>query len=82
MGSVGIATALPSTRIDTVGTTGRWHGLSALANPMPWKSTRATFNKDDFVIGDWNCPSCSTKNYASFAFCKKCGTAKEIKEIN
>lgn len=47
-----------------------------------WKSTRATFNKDDFVIGDWNCPSCSTKNYASFAFCKKCGTAKEIKEIN
>ena len=24
----------------------------------------------------------STKNYASFAFCKKCGTAKEIKEIN
>lgn len=44
-----------------------------------WKSTRKTFDPEDYVINDWDCPSCGKKNYASFAFCKKCGTAKEIK---
>lgn len=44
-----------------------------------WKSTRKIFNRDDYVIGDWNCPDCGSTNYASFAFCKKCGRSKEVK---
>lgn len=43
-----------------------------------WKSTRKTFNRQDYIINDWVCPKCQTKNFASFAFCAKCGEAKEL----
>ena len=29
-----------------------------------------------------HCPKCNCENNDSAKFCKKCGTAKEIKEIN